>query len=114
MLTLMDRLFPAAADRMMVTGGAMFRSQKSNHPKRTGDNMFQASDTHRVRGGYPAARSSLYTRVFEQHPNVKRLAIAGAAIGVVALVMQRQRFSSSDWHGRRSARLASTEELRGD
>ena len=77
---------------------------------RADDTMPQVSDTHRIRGGYPPARRSLYSRIFEQHPNVMRVVVAGAAIGAAAFVLRRAGFSTGDWPGRRSARLASLDE----
>lgn len=91
MLTLLDRFFPSVTDRMMTTGGVMFRAQKSRRPKRTPDNFDRPSATHRVRGGYRAFRRSLYTRLFEQHPNLRRAVAAGLAMGAAALLVRRGR-----------------------
>ena len=77
---------------------------------RVDDSMPHAADTHRIRGGYPPPRRSLYNRIFEEHPNVMRVVLAGAALGAAAFVLRRAGFSTGDWPGRRSARLASLDE----
>lgn len=74
------------------------------------DNMPQESGTHRVRGGYASARRSVCGRIFEEHPTVMRVVVAGAALGAAAFVLRRAGLSTGDWPGRRSARLASPDE----
>lgn len=90
LLTLMERLAPRTADRLMVAGGSMFKAQKSMRPAQPGGNLFTPSRAPRVRGRYPGHRTSIYTRVFEQHPVARRVVLGGMMIGAAAWLMRKR------------------------
>jgi short-subunit dehydrogenase len=91
MFTLMERLMPNAADRVMTAGGAFFKAQTSRRRARGDDNLFEPSKTHSISGGWRAKRRSTYTRMFGQHPAAARLMLAGLAVGVGAYLARRKR-----------------------
>lgn len=91
-LDLLERLSPALTDRLLATGGQVFRrQQRRREPDGGQSNLHGASDTdagamHGQFGRF-AMRHSLYTRTFGHHPHAGRLA-AGAAL---ALALRRLR-----------------------
>lgn len=89
MMTMMERLMPFLTDRLMVAGGSMFRAQKSRRPDDGVNNLHAASTRHRRTGRWPGHRTSVYTRVFERHPSLKRAVVLGAVGGLVLLALRR-------------------------
>jgi NAD(P)-dependent dehydrogenase (short-subunit alcohol dehydrogenase family) len=88
-LAMLERLSPALVDRLFLLGGAGFRLQKTNQPDDGKDNLFapmpERSETQGDFGRL-AKPISLYTRLFELHPERKRIAMAGAVAGAVLLL----------------------------
>ena len=87
-LTTLASFAPSLVERLLVLGGTGFRSQRTDVADEGVDTLFDASaDAHAARGSFaePGFRRSLYTRVFEHHPNVRRAALAG----VVAAILRR-------------------------
>ena len=82
-LTMLATLAPSLAERLLVVGGSGFRSQRTDTPDDGIDTLFDASsDAQAARGSFsePGFRRSPYTRVFEHHPNLRRAALAAAAV----------------------------------
>ena len=93
-LDLLERLSPALTDRLLATGGQVFRrQQRRREPDAGQSNLQQPSDRGdgAVHGqfGRLALRHSAYTATFGRHPNAGRLATATA----VALAAKRLRRS---------------------
>lgn len=88
-MTMMERLMPLLADRMMVSGGSMFRAQKSNRPNQGENNLSQPSRTHSRTGRWPGYRHSPYTTLFERHPNVRRAVVLGTVAALVMVTLRR-------------------------
>lgn len=88
LLSLMERISPVMADRMMTAGGSMFKLQQSKMPDDGQDTVFRTlPETGRVTGDFShLVKPSMYTRLFELRPLWQRLlgmgALAGAAIFV--------------------------------
>lgn len=90
-LAIMEHLSPALTDRMMLAGGMMFRMQKSGQPDDGQDNLFAPMPgSAAVESNWPAFASSPYTRYFEFHPNLKRLALVTTLAGLVGLILRRR------------------------
>ncbi len=89
LLTIAQWLSPSLTDRYMLQGGRMFEQQKTDQPDDRRDNLFQprqGSGSTTGAFGADARPTSIYTRLFELHPNRKRLAVMGvlmAAAGVL-------------------------------
>jgi short-subunit dehydrogenase len=77
---LLQKISPAAADRFMITGGAMYRLQISNDPYTGPDNLDQpVPGKGRVEGDFPQlTKPSMYTPIFEFTPRWMRTAAAMA------------------------------------
>jgi NAD(P)-dependent dehydrogenase (short-subunit alcohol dehydrogenase family) len=91
-LDLLERLSPALTDRLLATGGQVFRRQQRRREPDTGRSNLHApmddgAGTVHGQFGRLALRHSLYTRTFGHHPHAGRLA-AGAAL---ALAVRRVR-----------------------
>jgi hypothetical protein len=89
-LGLLEHLSLALADRLLATGGQIFRRQeRRREPDRGQINLQSTADTGAgtVHGqfGRLAPRRSLYTRTFGYHPHVGRLAVGAA----MALAVRR-------------------------
>ena len=85
-LTTLASLAPGLVERLLVLGGSGFRSQQTATPDDGTDTLFDASsDAATARGSFaaPGFRRSLYTRVFEHHPNARRAALAGAVAAIL-------------------------------
>jgi NAD(P)-dependent dehydrogenase (short-subunit alcohol dehydrogenase family) len=92
-LDLLERLSPALADRLLATGGQVFRrQQRRREPDGGQSNLHVPSDSGAgtVHGqfGRFAMRHSLYTRTFGHHPHAGRLA-AGAALALAVRRLRR-------------------------
>jgi short-subunit dehydrogenase len=90
-LDLLERLSPALADRVLATGGQVFRRQQRRREPDRGQSNIHTPDTGAVHGqfGRFAFRNSLYTRTFGHHPQVGRLA-AGAALVLAGRHLRRR------------------------
>ena len=91
LLTLGQWLSPSLVDRYLLQGDRGTATQTAEAPDDGVDNLFEPSTgTGRSRGdfGDGAKPNSLYTRVFELHPNVKR-ALTGAGLVGTLLVVRR-------------------------
>jgi short-subunit dehydrogenase len=89
LITLMHWISPSLLDRLMLLGGLMFEQQKTDEPDDGRDNLFAPVDgTGSTTGefGQRSISTSPYTRHLEQHPNRKRILLAAAAVGSVALL----------------------------
>jgi short-subunit dehydrogenase len=83
LLSLGQWLSPSLVDRYLLQGGRGFRQQLTDKPDDRIDNLFEPSvGAGRTTGDFegPTRPDSMYTRVFELHPLLKRL---GLAIGLV-------------------------------
>jgi short-subunit dehydrogenase len=89
LLVLAQRLSPSLLDRYMVQGGRSFEQQQTDRPDDRRDNLFDPSSGPGSTTGEFGAGSrstSIYTTLFELHPNRKRAAIAVLALGTLAFV----------------------------
>ena len=83
MLTLVERLAPRLADQLLLGPGKTWSKQRTSEADDGVDNLFTASSgTGSAHGdfGSKAKSSSLYTEVFELHPQRIRLALAAAGL----------------------------------
>ena len=83
LLSLGQWLSPSLVDRYLLQGGRGFRQQLTDKPDDRIDNLFEPSvGAGRTTGDFegPTRPDSMYTRVFELHPLLKRL---GLAIGLL-------------------------------
>jgi NAD(P)-dependent dehydrogenase (short-subunit alcohol dehydrogenase family) len=92
-LDLLERLSPALADRVLATGGQVFRRQQRRREIDRGQSNLHASadaGAGQVHGqfGRFALRHSTYTRTFGRHPHAGRLA-AGAALALAVRRLRR-------------------------
>jgi NAD(P)-dependent dehydrogenase (short-subunit alcohol dehydrogenase family) len=89
MLTLVERFAPRLADRILLGPGKAWSKQETQQPDDGVDNLFTPSTgPGAVTGdfGAKAKSSSVYTELFELHPDRIRLALAaGAVLGYRAL-----------------------------
>jgi short-subunit dehydrogenase len=82
-LTLVERFAPRLADRLLLGPGKAWSKQRTQQPDDGVDNLFTPSTgPGQVTGefGAKAKSSSLYTEVFELHPERIRMALAAAAL----------------------------------
>ena len=92
-LTELQRLSPSLLDRLMLMGGSAIKLQQKEEPPRPGDNLFTPMDEAGAVTGEYSHRStdfSPFTRHLEFYPNRKRLLLAAAALGALALLRRRQ------------------------
>jgi hypothetical protein len=92
-LDLLERLSPALTDRLLATGGQVFRRQQRRREPDNGQSNLHApmddgAGTVHGQFGRLAMRRSLYTRTFGHHPHAGRLA-AGAAVVLAARRLRR-------------------------
>ena len=83
MLTLIERFAPRLADELLLGPGKAWSKQRTSQPVEGNDNLFDASaGPGSVDGsfGSSAKSCSLYTEVFELHPQRIRVALAAAAV----------------------------------
>jgi short-subunit dehydrogenase len=89
LLTLAQWLSPSLLDRYMLQNGRAFEQQKTDRADDRRDNLFQPSTgpgSTTGEFGDGAKPDSVYTRLFELHPNRKRAAVASLLLGSLALV----------------------------
>ncbi len=89
-MAIMEAISPTLFDRVMLLGGAMFRTQQTHEPETPRpDNLFAPTATTGAVEGTWRGRTSLYTRLLELYPGRKRaLLLVGAAAGA-ALWLRR-------------------------
>jgi NAD(P)-dependent dehydrogenase (short-subunit alcohol dehydrogenase family) len=83
MLTLVERFAPRLADSLLLGPGQAWSKQRTAEPDDGVDNLFQGSTgPGAVTGdfGATAKSSSIYTEVFELHPDRIRYAVAAVAL----------------------------------
>jgi short-subunit dehydrogenase len=98
LLILGQRVSPSLLDRYMVQGDRMVESQVTDQPDDRRDNLFEPSPgpgSSTGRFGAGARTTSVYTRLFELHPVLKPLVIAGLITGVIATIARVGRQPSS-------------------
>jgi short-subunit dehydrogenase len=89
LLILAQRLSPSLLDRYMLQGSRAFKQQRTSEPDDRRDNLFQPSTgpgSTTGRFGEGSKGSSVYTSLFELHPNRKRLAVAATLFALLAAV----------------------------
>ena len=92
-LDLLERLSPALADRLLATGGQVFRRQQRRRERDAGQsNLHQPGDhgSGAVHGqfGRLALRHSTYTATFGRHPQLGRVT-AAAGLGLAVHRLRR-------------------------
>jgi NAD(P)-dependent dehydrogenase (short-subunit alcohol dehydrogenase family) len=83
MLTLIERFAPRTADSLLLGPGKAWSKQRTDEPDDGVDNLFDASTgAGAVTGEFSgtAKSSSIYTEVFELHPERIRYALAAVAL----------------------------------
>ncbi|MFB3819838.1 MAG: SDR family oxidoreductase [Candidatus Methylomirabilales bacterium] len=93
MLELAEKLSPRLLDRFMLSRDRFVRQQRTARRDEGRDNLFQpltgpGSSTGEF--GEIAKSTSLYTRVFELHPAVKRVVLGAALAGGLGLLWRRR------------------------
>jgi short-subunit dehydrogenase len=86
LLIVAQRLSPSLLDRYMLQGGRSFEQQKTDQPDDRRDNLFEPSTGPGSTTGQFGERSkssSIYTTLFELHPNRKRLAVTAAFVAAL-------------------------------
>lgn len=89
-LLAMQRFAPALSDRVLNTGGLVYKMQHDERADDGHDNLYEPLDgAGAVRGGYPGhvMRTSAYTSLLGQRPWVTR----AVTVGVAALAVRRLR-----------------------
>jgi hypothetical protein len=82
-LTLVERVAPRMADKLLLGPGKAWSKQRTDEPDDGVDNLFQPSTgPGAVTGEFSATAksSSIYTEVFELHPERIRYALAAVAL----------------------------------
>lgn len=90
----LNRLSGSLMDTLMLLGDSMVKAQKSSQPDDGRDNLDQpSSGPGRVEGDFSkeSMTISLYTELIEQHPGVRRALVAGAVVGLAALLLRQGR-----------------------
>jgi short-subunit dehydrogenase len=91
LLILAQRLSPTLLDRYMLQDGRSFQQQMTDRPDDRRDNLFEASTGPGATTGafgQHSKSSSVYTTLFELHPNRKRVAL-GALLLASLLTVRR-------------------------
>ncbi|MBB3221027.1 SDR family oxidoreductase [Pseudoduganella umbonata] len=92
LVALLQKISPALLDKLMVAGGLMFRTQKTDKPDNGYDNLFQPTPgTGSVTGAWTdeSLPYSWYTRHVEHYPE-RKLAVLGA-LGCATWLLLRSR-----------------------
>lgn len=92
LLSMAQRLSPAAMDAYMLQGGRMFREQTTSIPDGGQSNLFASPDDSRMKGDFTAEsrRGSWYTRTFGTRPGLGLAFVAAASMFVVAALRKRR------------------------
>jgi short-subunit dehydrogenase len=88
-LILAQRLSPSLLDRYMLQDGRSVEQQQTSEPDDRRDNLFEPSTgPGSTTGDFGAGSkaSSVYTSLFELHPNAKRVAIGAAILTALTAV----------------------------
>ena len=89
LLTIGQWLSPSLLDRYMLQDGRAIEQQRTDRPDDRRDNLFEGSTgpgSTTGAFGEDARPDSVYTRLFELHPNRKRLATLGLLFTSLLLV----------------------------
>ena len=112
LLSVAERLSPAATDWYMLQRRYMFREQYSTRPDAGESNLFRTPDESAVDGDYPGEtrKGSVYTRAVELRPWTRRVAAAGmlAAAAMLVRTVSRRSRGGSAAPSRPRLRLASS------
>lgn len=84
-----QRLSPSLLDRYMVSDDRAVKQQETSEPDDRRDNLFEPSTgPGSTTGdfGEGSKASSIYTSVFELHPNAKRIAVGAAVLTALTVV----------------------------
>jgi short-subunit dehydrogenase len=103
LLSVLQRISPSLLDWAMTRGDVAIRMQQKDEPPRPGDNLFAPVDEPgSTIGEYSrqATTISPFTRHFEFHPNRKRLLLAAATVGALALLKLKNRGQRSEVRGK--------------
>jgi short-subunit dehydrogenase len=96
LLSWMSKISPALTDFYMLQNDRMYKQQKSGQPDDNVDNLFEPSrgvGASHARWNKGAMSVAPFTQIFEEHPNVKRAAVA-TMVGI-AFGLARAGFSNS-------------------
>ncbi len=98
LLSVAERLSPAAMDWYMLRRHYMFREQYSNIRDGGQSNLFSTPGDSAIDGPFPdeTARTSFYTRAVELRPRGRR--VVGALVGLAAFVLLARRRKGSQAH----------------
>lgn len=91
-LELVHRVAPRLGATILLRAGKVVGKQRTDRPDDGNDNLFTpSSGAGAVEGvfGQRAKSTSLYTSLFEQHPNRARALLAGAALLAAARLGRR-------------------------
>ncbi len=107
LLSVLQRISPTFLDWFMTRGDLMIRMQQKDEPPRPGDNLFAPMpEPGSTIGEYSALSTTVspYTRHLEFHPTRKRVLLAAAAVGALALLrgVGRQNGHKPTRNGRKS------------
>jgi len=89
LLILAQRLSPSLLDRYMLQNGRSVEQQKTKRPDDRRDNLFEASTgpgSTTGEFGEGSKSSSVYTSLFELHPNAKRVVLGVALLTALTAV----------------------------
>ena len=89
LLILMQRISPTVLDRYMLHNGRAVQDQKTTRPDDQRDNLFEASTgpgSTTGEFGEGSKSSSVYTSLFELHPNAKRVVLGVALLTALTAV----------------------------
>lgn len=91
LFSLMQRLSPAMMDRIMVTGGLMWKLQKTQEPDDNRDNLYAPMEgSARIEGDFSKwAKASMFSRLFEFSPPWQRLALPLLLVGAAGILRRR-------------------------
>jgi len=92
LLSIAQRLSPAAMDEYMLQGGRMFREQTTSIPDAGQSNLFTSPNDSRIEGDFTAEsrRGSWYTRTFGTHPGLSVVLAAAASVALLATLRKRR------------------------
>jgi short-subunit dehydrogenase len=92
LLSIAQRLSPAAMGAYMLQGDRMFRDQFTTTPDQGQSNLFASPNDSRIEGDFTSEsrRGSVYTRWIETRPAVRVALIAAAAVTFFAALRRRR------------------------
>ncbi len=92
LLSVGERISPALLDWIMLRRRYMFREQHTSIPDEGESNLFQSPGETDIEGSFSGEmrRTSLYTKVVEMRPGLRRALVAGAILGAAVLFRRRR------------------------